>query len=365
MKLSHIVPLLLLICCISSVLNAHIKRRNRKFHQTQEEAYRIKEKEVLKNLFDRLKYDKYLSILKALASDEQAYNEIKSMMKEELLNAKVYLVRIPVNKLRPTQSEIGLSDSLQYPFEHPPKPETTKYQPFFGPHLPLDMKRERHVYSKDKRNPNIPKVSELNNVEESDLFSNKTIVIKEPIVTYNGQYVIDGHHRWSELYMINPYANIAALNIEVHNGDNPSPLSMLKIIQRFILKKSKESRSEKAGFINVFTANEYVLKQFIRTTMTQGFVDYYMQKTNIKSFEGVVESIYKNIRQFQMDKKPIEDAPMRMLMPQTDVKLNKLLVSAGNYAPLYKLPNEVNQNDGQLLLDAADEDNGAPVPAAH
>ena len=29
-----------------------------------------------------------------------------------------------------------------------------------------------------------------------------------PIVTYNGKYIIDGHHRWSQVYAANPKANM-------------------------------------------------------------------------------------------------------------------------------------------------------------
>ena len=35
-------------------------------------------------------------------------------------------------------------------------------------------------------------------------FSNKIIVNETPIVTFRGNYVIDGHHRWSEIAMLNP-----------------------------------------------------------------------------------------------------------------------------------------------------------------
>ena len=273
------------------------------------------------------------------------------MMRKELTGVKVYLQRIPVSRLRPTQNEIGLSDSLQYPFEHPPTISSdSKYEPPEN-QIPVYQKPERQIYSKEK----VPKISDLKNVEVNDLFSNKTILIKDPIVTFNSTYVIDGHHRWSELYMINPYAHIACLNIVAKKPEKP--LQMLKLIQRFILMKKSQKRSEKAGFINVFTANEYVLKQYIRANMTQGFVDYYMKKTNINNFEDVVNSIYNNIRRFQKEKTPIENAPIRFLMPQMDARLNKLKIHAGNYSPLYK--DDANSQTGDSSASSASTSSSA------
>ena len=356
MKFIQFASLIIVLFCLSNILSAHIKRKNRKFTQErtrdeqpltpEQQAERERESLVLANIFKRLNYDKYLKLLDALASDDQAYKEIKAMMRKELTGVKVYLQRIPVSILTPTQNEIGLSDSLQYPFEHPP---TTNYSPYEPPEnkIPVHLREERQLFSKEK----VPQLSDLKNVETRDFFSNKTIYIKDPIVTYNHKYVIDGHHRWSELYMINPYAHIACLNIEPIKKEEP--LQMLKLIQRFILMKKSQKRSEKAGFINVFTANEYVLKQYIRANMTQGFVDYYMKRTGVTKFEDVVNSIYKNIRKFQIEKKPIENAPMRLLMPQMDARLNKLKINSGNYSPLYKEGDSVN------LLSQSD-DSAAP-----
>lgn len=48
------------------------------------------------------------------------------------------------------------------------------------------------------------------------------------ILTANGKYILDGHHRWSQVYLLNPDATIPAVDIKL-NVKNES--EMLKVIQ--------------------------------------------------------------------------------------------------------------------------------------
>ena len=49
--------------------------------------------------------------------------------------------------------------------------------------------------------------------------SSPLIIKNTPIITCsNGKYIIDGHHRWSQMLLINPQADVVCLNI---NLDSP------------------------------------------------------------------------------------------------------------------------------------------------
>ena len=58
-------------------------------------------------------------------------------------------------------------------------------------------------------------------------FQNKIVVNGTPIVTFRGNYVIDGHHRWSEVAMLNPDGKMLCFD---YNADI-SPVQMLKAVQ--------------------------------------------------------------------------------------------------------------------------------------
>lgn len=53
----------------------------------------------------------------------------------------------------------------------------------------------------------------------------------ERILTANGKYILDGHHRWSQTYLINPDASIPALDLTLNVKNEKE---MLKVIQMAI-----------------------------------------------------------------------------------------------------------------------------------
>ena len=59
-----------------------------------------------------------------------------------------------------------------------------------------------------------------------------------PVVTYNGKYVIDGHHRWSQVYAANPDAKVPTIDIR----GNLKPSEMLKVVHAAIAADRKSTR---------------------------------------------------------------------------------------------------------------------------
>tara|TARA_Y100000034_G_C6859077_1_gene390764 strand:- start:289 stop:1281 length:993 start_codon:yes stop_codon:yes gene_type:complete len=125
---------------------------------------------------------------------------------------------IPVAKLKPTQNEIDINKSLAYPLVKDPAQF-------------------------------IEKVS-----------SNGPFTVVEPIVTFNGEYIIDGHHRWSTVYACNKNASIEAINLTLEGLE---PLVALKAVQMAIGLDKGSIPVQKVEGTNLLDIDENSLKQWI------------------------------------------------------------------------------------------------------
>ena len=135
-------------------------------------------------------------------------------------------IPIPVIDLIPTQNEIDINKSLAYPLLKDP----TEF---------------------------ISKVS-----------SNGPFTVVEPIVTFNGKYVIDGHHRWSTVYACNKNAQINATNITIQGID---PLDALKAVQMAIGLQAKKVPMQSVEGTNLLSIDENQLKAWLaKNVQVQG-----------------------------------------------------------------------------------------------
>ena len=106
-------------------------------------------------------------------------------MKDEVIN--VTATNIPVMKLIPTQSQIGLLDSIGF-------------LAFLCAPGKIDKEGES-----------------LDQLVKITSYLSSTPDLGGSIVTANGKYIIDGHHRWSGLYMVNPAASIPCFDLDMNN----------------------------------------------------------------------------------------------------------------------------------------------------
>jgi hypothetical protein len=136
-----------------------------------------------------------------------------------------------------------------------------------------------------------------------------------PIVTYNGKYVIDGHHRWSQVYAANPNATMANLDIK----GKLKATDILKVVHASIAAKVGEVPSANPKGINILkginfnqvldAVNEKLSDKAKKIWDTNG------QKSN----EAIAKLIYNNLKRLISKNKPVDGAPGRKDMPQTDV----------------------------------------------
>lgn len=178
------------------------------------------------------------------------------------LKLKLKKTNIPAKRLIPTQSEIGTDETLKY-----------------------------LVQGKD-----------------IDVCFDKTTIIKKPIVTFQGTFIIDGHHRWSQIFVTNPDANIVCIDIT----GNLSPLSMLKAVQCTIGSNTGKLIRKDIQGKNLYDTTEKELRKYFKDNLSDT-----VRENLLKYYEDPEGSLVQNVIQLQRNNKPILNAPDRGEMPQT------------------------------------------------
>ena len=236
--------------------------------------------ETFNKLVDMLRKTSYEDLgpaLEDIVDDPKLYAILKEGFGDgELANVKMSSAptAIAVTQLLPSQSEIGLDNSLSYPLKQ----------------------------------------------DCSKLFDG-TVTIVAPIVTYRKTFIIDGHHRWSQLYMMNPKAKISAINF---NYEESSPYRALRNFQGAIAVTNKEVPKSYSKVNNVYEMSEDQIRDY---------VDEHIQDVCWKSLvtvgvaedrDSAIDYIVDNVMTLKADNPPFANAPDREYMPQTDEKSIKV-----------------------------------------
>lgn len=232
----------------------------------------IKEDETQDQLKRILKkdYEAFVRDLGNNITDPKFLNAVKSLASK----APVRTTNIsPIcTKLKPTQKEVVMNKSLSYPLKD-------------------------------------------SSLCEIFLKGGVITVNKRPIVTGgNGKFIIDGHHRWSQLYCINPDAKIKALDLM----DIRNPFEALKATQIGIGAELGEIPTAEGGGVNLFTVTEDVLTKYVIERIQDRVVDVFAKYNKGGTPEEIASYIWGNVQKMQKENEPVTNAPERQLMPQTD-----------------------------------------------
>lgn len=239
-------------------------------------------REKMIKLLKHKKYPDYLKTLNNMLKDEKFAALLDECFGGDLGNMKLRWKEqgTSVKKLLPTQSEICLDSSVKVPLAHP--------------HL------IKNFYAKGP------------------------ITLFTPLVTFNGNYVIDGHHRWSQLFMFNPTAK---MNCWDYSADI-SPIQMLKITQgaiaAYISNKDDDNDKEipvsHGQGINIYKASEKEIKDYINEKMgPEAQAEILKYNPNLVSRDDIISFLTDNALEIAADHPSITNAPNRDLMPQTGV----------------------------------------------
>lgn len=218
-------------------------------------------------------YPDFVENLSDVVKDPKLYTLLsKGFGNGELSKVKMSsnVLGIPVTQLLPSQSEIGLDNSLAYP-----------------------LKSDCSIYFK---NP---------------------VTIVEPIVTYRKSFIIDGHHRWSQVYMVNPKATISSVNF---NYQETSPYRALRNFQGAIAVAHKDVPSATSKVNNVYEMSKEEIRAWIEKNIQDICVKGLISQGVAEDKEGVIAYLLNNALDLVYDNPPFANAPEREYMPQTDEK---------------------------------------------
>jgi hypothetical protein len=246
---------------------------------------------AISQAMDAPSYTEFVTKLSKIAGDPKVQAVLKAGMTDgapQDEQVKITKITIPVKSLQPTQSEVDLEKSLNFPLQN---------------------------------------IKAFNNC-----FSSGPITIMSPIVTAEGKYVIDGHHRWSQVYAMNEDATMVAYNMEFPSAKG-QPLNYLKIVQVAIAADIGKVPSQVVKSQNLFTIPlDQSLKYWIFKTSAPIIQDLIAPEVKlaekmkvevqVKDRGTAVDALYKgisrNIESMRSTSQPVEGAPSRGYMPQTD-----------------------------------------------
>lgn len=257
-----------------------------------------------------MKYPQFVRNLKGMADDPKLLTLIKAGMydgnkdDERIVfpeSSSVY----PVLGLIPTQNEIDIDSSLLW-----------------------------QLNSTAEKSFGIDKI-----------LSGNAVTIKSPLVILNGKYILDGHHRWSQVYAMNKDAKIVCYDLRTKQA-NIDPQQVLKAIQLAIAAMTKDVPVAEVKGQNLLRTSEDVIVAYVAKgehsmkPEFKGAQDYVVELVGKKDASvtdkaSLAAYVWKNVAQMQQTNQPYKgaNAPERGVMPQTDDVLDttqfKTLLNSG------------------------------------
>lgn len=225
----------------------------------------------LKQIFKQ-NYPGFVSALGKFVGDPKFRKFIKDT---DTSKSQVSLKAIPVSKLIPTQNEVDITKSLEFPL---------------------------------KKNPDSAKIA----------LNGGTVKVMSPIIVFNGKYIIDGHHRWSQLYAMNKDAKIVAYDFT--NPDITKPTDALKATQIAIVGAgATKIPTASAKGINLLTIGEAELKKYVQETIVDTVINLFKEIKDIDGKDAIADYIWDNVSSMKKTSQPVAGAPKRDVMPQADL----------------------------------------------
>ena len=145
-----------------------------------------------------------------------------------------------------------------------------------------------------------------------------------PLITGgNGRFIVDGHHRWSAVFVINPRSSLMSFDF----GTLAGPEEYLKVAQIAV--------GAQLGYLpvatvkpgnNLFIVNQATFRNYVATTIggnadggqaiLDTFKKYGIADHGTASLSAVQDYLWENVQQLRLNNQPALDVP-RPIMPQT------------------------------------------------
>jgi len=227
----------------------------------------------LSSAFQKSSVEDYVNLLKKYQTDPKVLAALKAGVTDGKPEDEKFTVAggsLPVKNLKPTQNEIGAAESL--------------LNICTDPYKSLDS-----------------------------FLNGNADVGKDPIITYNGEFVLDGHHRWSQVYAANPDAKVPVLNVT----GKVDPKDILKAVHTAIAVDAGGTKTIaanlKAGNLLTYTPDK--TKETVKSNLTDNARDVW-KKHGLESDDAIANKIASNVAEMLSKSKPEGWAPKRDSMPQ-------------------------------------------------
>jgi hypothetical protein len=210
-----------------------------------------KPRQKLSNLFKK-SYPEFVPFLAKLTMDADFMNSLEGDGSgEDKLTVQTITVRC--GDLIPLQNEIGVKESLDYA-------------------LKCRIPRENiiKICGTSECSPNV--------------YDSKG----RTVITSGGKYIVDGHHRWSSIFVINPDCLIQVKDIGKYKK-GVDALKLSQIIIAVLSKAKGEIGSKKAKGINLLDTSASDLKKHIEENITDEFVHAYIEANTDEDGENLGE----------------------------------------------------------------------------
>lgn len=151
-----------------------------------------------------------------------------------------------------------------------------------------------------------------------------SVEINGPILTLNGEWVIDGHHRWSQVYCMNPSSLVTAWDLRTRDGVDP--VEFLKAVQMAIASVTRRLDQQFVKGRNLLTVGKQDLIDYVLTGRGADSQSHFAGITDAAAEillpggtrEAAAEVVWANVQRMQRQSRPPSGAPSRGDMPQTD-----------------------------------------------
>ena len=136
-----------------------------------------------------------------------------------------------------------------------------------------------------------------------------------PIIIYDGKWIIDGHHRWSSAFAVNPQASLEVYNIAKKPGFEPEDI--LKAVHTSIaVDRGKVPSSNPEGENILTSLNLEDVKEKVKK-LTSKARDIWYKNFDYDNDDQIANHLYKNLK-ILVDRGYMVGGPGRKDMPQTD-----------------------------------------------
>ena len=148
-----------------------------------------------------------------------------------------------------------------------------------------------------------------------------------PVITGGeGSYIVDGHHRWSSIYVLNPYARIAAYDL----GNERAPQDYLKITQLAIGATLGFLPVQSVDGSNLFTISREAFEQWVEKTIAEGedpraVLQIFSDKKGLADAAAVADYLWANVERMRQFNLPLPGVTSRDFMPQPSGDIQPIL----------------------------------------